>query len=484
MDKIDLKNLTITQAHNHLVAKDFSVADLTESYLNVIEKENPRINAYLEIYDDVKEQAKKADKIIDEKKSEAPLLTGIPLGIKDNILIKGRKVSCGSKILEGYRGVYDAHIIEELKKQSPIFLGRTNMDEFAMGTSTENSAYGVTKNPHDETRVPGGSSGGSAAAVAMGGALASFGSDTGGSIRQPASFCGVVGLKPTYGTVSRFGLVALASSFDQIGPITKNCEDARSLFKVISKYDKRDSTSIPHNKRIKSDVEKKKVIGVPYHIFEDIKGIDKDVFDNFNTAVKLYETEGYEIRSIKLPHASYALSSYYIILPAEASSNLARFDGVRYGLHKEGDSLIDDYNKTRGEGFGAEVRRRILLGTYTLSAGYYDAYYNKAVAARRLISEDYRKAFESVDVILTPVSPIPAFLLGEKVDDPLSLYLADIFTVSANIAGIPALSVPSGMVARDGKKLPVGLQIIGSHFKEDLLLDMGTLFEKMLVAKT
>lgn len=481
MTKIDTKNLTIKETHEHLVKGDFTAVELAQAHLETIKEKDTEVHAYLEVYEDVLEQAKKADEVIAQEKENTPLLTGIPLAMKDNMLIKGRRASCGSKILEGYTATYDASITEQLKGENTVFLGRTNMDEFAMGSSTENSAFGPTKNPHDLSRVPGGSSGGSAAAVALGAALGAFGSDTGGSIRQPAGFCGVVGLKPTYGSVSRRGLVALASSLDQIGPFAKTSEDARILFNAVSGYDPKDSTSYQHKLRdkVRGESKRKKVIGVPYHLFEDIKGIDKDVLDNFNEAISLYEKNGFEIRTVRLPYTPHALSAYYVIMPAEASSNLARFDGVRYGLHKDGKDLLQDYRVTRGEGFGEEARRRILLGAYVLSAGYYDAYYNKAIAVRKSIQNDFKKAFDDVDVIMTPTTPTPAFTLGEKVDDPLAMYLSDIFTVSSNIAGIPGISVPSGTVDRDSIALPVGLQILAPHFGEDLLCDMGTLFEKI-----
>lgn len=473
---IDVKTLTIRKAREHLLKGDFSARELAEAYLAVINEKNKTINAYVEVYDDVLQQADRADEVLKEKGEESPVLTGIPIALKDNMLVKGRGVTCGSKILEGYTATYDGGVIDQLRQAGAVLLGRTNMDEFAMGSSTETSAFGITRNPHDTTRVPGGSSGGAAAAVAMGGALASFGSDTGGSIRQPASYCGVVGLKPTYGTVSRSGLVALASSLDQIGPFAKDCEDARLLFHAVAGHDRNDSTSYQMAMRT-YDRPLRKVIGVPYHLFEDLEGIDSDVLENFKETLAIYEQAGYEVRSIELPSVKYALAAYYVILPAEASSNLARFDGVRYGLYREGSNLIDDYHVTRGEGFGKEVRRRILLGTYVLSAGYYDAYYNKALLVQKKIREDLERAFEDVDVIMTPTAPSPAFRIGEKLHDPIAMYLSDIFTVSANIAGVPALSVPSGTVERDGVAVPVGLHSMAPHFGEDLLCDMGRVLE-------
>ncbi len=477
---INLKELTIEKAHNHLIHGDFSAVELAEAYLARISERDGEVHAYLEIFDDVLEQARAADVMLAEKGSNAPLVCGIPLAIKDNILIKGRRVSCASKILEGYTATYDACAIKKLKEQGAVFLGRTNMDEFAMGSSTENSAFGMTKNPLDLSRVPGGSSGGSAAALAADMALGALGSETGGSVRQPAAFCGLVGLKPTYGAVSRSGLVAMASSLDQIAPFGKTCEDTRILFDAIAGHDPLDSTSYPEEARAAAAARAhapRKVLGVPFHLFEETKGVDEDVMENFRAALTVYETLGYEIRPVTLPSLSYALAVYYIVMPAEVSSNLARFDGVRYGLYKEGATGIDDYAVTRGAGFGREARRRILLGTYVLSAGYYDAYYNKAVAVRRMIEADFAKAFADVDAILTPTTPTPAFKAGEKTSDPLAMYLSDIFTVSANIAGIPALSVPSGVVVRDGVKLPVGLQIMASRFCEEALLGLGELFE-------
>jgi aspartyl-tRNA(Asn)/glutamyl-tRNA(Gln) amidotransferase subunit A len=383
-------------------------------------------------------------------------------------------------MLEGYKAVYDATVIGKLKGAGAIFLGRTNMDEFAMGSSTENSAFGVTKNPCDTTRVAGGSSGGSAAAVAMGGALLALGSDTGGSVRQPASLCGVVGLKPTYGAVSRFGLIALGSSLDQIGPIGRTVEDVAILFEVIAGHDSADSTSARREtyQPRRQTGDRPLTIGIPRHLIG--AGIDEDVRQNFEESARRFRALGYTIKEIALPNSAYSLAVYYIIMPAEASANLARFDGVKYGLRKDGNSLLEDYMKTRGAGFGREPRRRIILGTYVLSAGYYDAYYNKANAVRGLIASDFERAFSSsgggVDVILTPTTPTPAFGIGEKTTDPLQMYLADIFTVTANIVGIPALSVPSGAVERGGRRLPVGIQLMAPHMQEKLLFRVGKEF--------
>lgn len=467
---IDLNTLTIEKAHKHLTDGDFSAVELAQAFLNEIKKKNKDLNAYLEVFDDVLEQAKEADKKI--KEGNADILTGIPIAVKDNILIKGRRVGAASKILEGYRATYDATAIAKLKEKGVVFLGRTNMDEFAMGGSTENSAYGPVNNPHDESRVPGGSSGGSAVAVAANMALGSLGSDTGGSVRQPASFCGVVGFKPTYGAVSRSGLIALGSSLDQIGTFGKTARDAEILFNAIRGDDPLDSTSLPDSMWKEESRKENVTIGVPRHLVER-EGIDVDVLQNFNDKLDDLKKKGATIKDIELPTLEYSLPVYYIIMPAEASSNLARFDGVKYGLHADGHDLLDDYLKTREAGFGAEPKRRILLGTYVLSAGYYDAYYNKATAVRGKIKEELSEAFENVDVIATPTSPVPAFKIGEKSGDPLSMYLADIFTVSANIAGIPGISIPSGVVDRDGKKLPVGFQLMASEKKDNFLFDIA-----------
>ena len=477
--KIDLHTLTIKSAHQHLISGDFTARELTESYLAEIEKKNGDINAYLEVFEDALMQADEADKKF--KDATAGEMTGIPVAVKDNILIKGRIASSASKMLENYTATYDACVIEKLKKAGAVFIGRTNMDEFAMGGSTENSAFGLSKNPNDLERVSGGSSGGSAAAVAMDGALVALGSDTGGSIRQPASFCGVVGLKPTYGAVSRRGLMAMGSSLDQIGPFGKSVADVETLFDTIKGSDAKDSTSLGSHIHKDSDcrLSSKMTIGVPED-FVYTDGVDDAVIKNFKELLEKLKDFGYTTKKISIPHLKYALSAYYIIMPAESSTNLARYDGVRYGLHKEGETLLDEYMKSRAGGFGKEVRRRIMLGTYVLSAGYYDAYYNKATAVRDLIREDYKKAFEVADVIVTPTSPTPAFKIGEKKDDPLQMYLADIFTVSANITGLPAISVPSGFVEREGKQLPLGFQITAPFLREDKLFRLGEDIENLL----
>lgn len=470
---IDLHKLTIKEARENLQKKVFSAKDLALSYLSRIKEVNGDINAYLEVYDDVIKQAEEADKKI-ANGEDLPLL-GIPLAIKDNILVRGKRATSASKILEGFISPYDATVITKLKDAGAIFLGRVNMDEFAMGGSTENSAFGVTKNPLDFTRVPGGSSGGSIAAVAMDGALASLGSDTGGSVREPASFCGVVGLKPTYGGVSRHGLMALGSSLDVIGPITKTATDSEILFNCIKGIDPMDSTTYSEDTYPKAVVKDKMVIGVPYHILNK-GGISKEAREVFDNSVDKLKKLGFEIKEIELPNIEYSLAVYYIIMPAEASSNLARFDGVRFGLHKDGDNLLEDYLKTKGEGFGKEVRRRILIGTYVLSAGYHDAYYNKALKLRSKISKDFEKAFKDVDAIITPTTTGVAFKIGEKANDPLSLYLEDIFTVPANIVGIPAISIPSGTISVSEKELPLGLQIMSKHNAENILFHISKKF--------
>ncbi len=461
---IDLKNLTIKKARKMLDSKEFSAVDLAQAYLGEIKNKNKDLNAYLEVFDDVLEQAKNADNRI--TKGESFPLLGIPMAIKDNILIEERKVSSASKMLENYVASYDATVIEKLKKQGVVFLGRTNMDEFALGSSTENSAFGVTKNPYDISRVAGGTSGGSASSVSSGMALVALGSDTGGSIRFPSSFCGVVGLKPTYGGVSRNGLMAATSSFDVIGPIARTVEDTQILFDVIKGNDPLDSTTITEKTYSKSPA--KKVIGVPWNLINQ-EGIDQKIKENFQKIVKDLEDLEYKIKDIKLPNC---LALYYIINFAEVSTNLARFDGVRYGLHKNGKNLLEDYLLSKGAGFGKETRRRILLGTYVLSAGYYDAYYGKAQKSRVALRKDFKKIFSEIDLILTPTSPIPPWKVGEK-SNPLSMYLADIFTVTANIVGLPAMSLPSGFMEIDGKKLPLGVQFMASHGREDLLFEVG-----------
>ena len=498
MKKIDLKTLTIQKAHEALKRGDFTSVQLTQAYLDEIKAKNVDINAYLEVFADALEQAKEADKKIAETKNvdgnssgaDFPLLCGIPCGVKDNILIQGRIASASSKMLEDYHATYDATVIAKLKAEGAVFLGRLNMDEFAMGGSTENSAYGPTKNPHDLSRVAGGSSGGSAAAVAMQGALFTLGSDTGGSIRQPASFCGVIGLKPTYGAVSRYGVMAMGSSLDQIGPIANTVTDCEIVFNTIRGTDIKDGTTISEGtyesqksiKSVKSKVGAKPIIGVPRDFLKG-DGIDSAVLKSFNESLEAFKAKGYEVRDISLPNISYSLMVYYVLMPAEVSSNMARFDGVKYGLHKDGKTVVEDYFESRRAGLGREVIRRILLGTYVLSSGYYDAYYNRANAVRQMITNDFLKAFESVDIIATPTAPSPAFKIGEKTNDPVAMYLEDIFTVTANLTGLPAISIPCGYAGgikgeknkgiMDDVKLPIGLQLTACHGDEKTLFIAG-----------
>jgi len=484
---MELTDLTIKKAHQGLIKKEFSALELCQAYLERIKEKNREIFAFLTITEDLAiSQAKKIDEMIFQGR-EIPILAGIPTAVKDNILVEDVKCTAGSKILENYIAPYDATVIKKLKEQGVVILGKTNLDEFAMGSSTENSAFFETKNPCDLKRVPGGSSGGSAAAVAANLSLFALGSDTGGSIRQPASFCGIVGLKPTYGAVSRYGLIAFASSLDQIGLMTKTVEDCQIVFEVISGKDELDSTSVKFENRFSKFIirnRKSKIgiqnirIGVPREYF--VKGIDPEVEKVIKGAIKKYEGLGAKIEEISLPHTEYALPCYYIIAPSEASANLARYDGIKYGFSKSRISnlkprtLFDVYLQSRGEGFGDEVRRRIMLGTYALSAGYYEAYYLRAQKVRTKIREDFEKAFQTVDVIFTPVGPTPAFKLGEKIDDPLKMYLSDIFTVSVNLAGHPAISIPSGKVGN----LPVGLQIIGKPFEEEKIFGIATIFKQ------
>lgn len=440
--------------------------DLVSACLKNIEEKNKELNVFLEVFGDALDQAKKADEII--KAGKGGKLTGIPIAIKDNILIIGKKVSAGSKMLENYSASYDAFVITKLKAEGAVLIGRVNMDEFAMGSSTENSAYGVVRNPIDPTRVPGGSSGGSAAAVAAGMCLGALGSDTGGSIRQPASFCGLVGMKPTYGAVSRSGLIAMSSSLDQIGPITKTSEDAQIIFNAIVGKDKMDATSIeltPHLN--KEGVGGGKKIGVPRGWLKE--GVDTEILKNFEESLEKLKNKGYEIVDIDLPYSKFSLAVYYILMPAEVSTNLSRLDGVRYGLRVEGKDVADTYKKSRSAGFGIETRRRIILGTYVLSHGYYDAYYNKAWKVRHAIEKEFEDIFKKVNFIATPTTPTPAFKFGEK-KDPLQMYLSDIFTVPANIAGVPGISVPSGF-SKEG--LPLGVQFMAPWSVDQSLFAIG-----------
>jgi aspartyl-tRNA(Asn)/glutamyl-tRNA(Gln) amidotransferase subunit A len=465
---------SVKQLHEELRSGALTVEALVAQAKQVVTEKDKEIHALLGLYSDhfIAEQIKNAEAMF--KSGTATELTGIPIVLKDNILVEGEIATGGSKILEHYRATYDATVVKKLKEAGAVILGRANMDEFAMGGSTENSAYGVTKNPHDLTRVAGGSSGGSAAVVAYGGVPISLGSDTGGSIREPASFCGVVGLKTTYGGVSRYGVMAMGSSLDQIGPFGTNVDDVEAVFKVISVHDEHDSTSLPESLRDYKK-EEKKVIGVPFS-FINREGIDEEVLANFKETIEKFKKEGYEIKDISINHIEKALSVYYIIMPAEVSSNLARYDGIRYGLSHPGKNSIEGYFLSRTAGFGKEVRRRILLGTYVLSSGYYDAYYNKAQLVRSLLKKEFDRVFEDIDVIALPVAPMPAFKIGEKAHDPLAMYLADIFTVPVNIVGVPAISVPSGKT-KDG--LPLGMQFIAPHNGEQTLFTYGRALEKL-----
>ena len=471
---INLKTLTIAQTRQQLLAGDFTALELAEAYLAEIERKNKDLNAYLEVFDDAREQAKAADKIL--KAGKAGVITGIPIALKDNILMKGKRVSASSRILTGYIASYDSTVIAKLRAQGAVILGRTNMDEFAMGSSTETSAFGPSRNPYDTSRVPGGSSGGAAVAVAANLALAALGTDTGGSVRQPASLCGVAGLKPTYGSISRSGIIAMGSSLDIIGPITKTVEDSELLFDAIKGRDPLDSTSIDIDTKRSTLNAKRLTVGIPRNFLE-MKGLDADVLANFNDSVKKLTKFGHTVKDISLPTIPHSLAVYHIIMPAELSTNLSRYDGVKYGLHRDGATLLGDYVRTRTEGFGWEAHRRILLGAYVLSSGYYDAYYRKATTVRALIEKEFADAFKQVNCIATPTTPTPAFKIGEKTKDPLAMYLADIFTVSANIGAIPALSIPSGFAERDGKRLPLGLQLMAAYGHDRLLFEVGKQFE-------
>lgn len=448
-------------------ARDFAVkegfASLRDNLLHRIETVNPKLNALLRIHPETVQKMKTLTP------SGEGLLSMAPVAIKDNICVNGMETACASKILKGHIPPYDAAVIEKLKGSGAVVFGQCNMDEFAFGSSCETSAYGVVRNPWDLDRVPGGSSGGSAAAVAAGLVPAALGSDTGGSIRQPAAFCGVVGLKPTYGRVSRYGLIAFGSSFDQIGPITKTVEDTALLMNVLAGHDERDSTSaresVPdYTRSLRRDVKGLR-IGLPEEYFGE--GLDPEVGQKVREAAEVYKKLGAEIKTVKLPHTPHAVAVYYIVAVAEASSNLGRFDGVRFGTRVAADTLKDMYQNTREEGFGAEAKRRILLGTFVLSAGYYDAYYRQGQKVRTLIREDFSKAWESVDVLLSPTAPTPAFKIGEKLSDPLAMYLSDIMTIPANLAGIPAISLPCGFTASG---LPVGVQLMGRPFDEETLI--------------
>jgi aspartyl-tRNA(Asn)/glutamyl-tRNA(Gln) amidotransferase subunit A len=452
---IDLESLTIVSARKALKQGDFSARELTEKTLEAIKEKDGEIHALLEVFaESALKDADECDAKIKEG-IDLPLL-GIPLVLKDNMLVRGKQATAGSKILRGFISPTDSTAVARLKAAGAIILGRTNMDEFAMGSSTENSSFGPSKNPIDTTRVPGGSSGGSAAAVGARMVLGSYGSDTGGSIRQPAAFCGVVGFKPSYGRVSRSGLIAMASSLDQIGPFARTVNDAELLYRAVEGQDPMDSTTITDN-TFKPQKEYSKVVGVP-RAFINHEGVSESTKNNIEEAIKRFKDIGFTVVDIDLPTIHYALAVYYILMPAEVSSNLARFDGVKYGLHVDGANGIEDYFKTRREGFGREVRRRIMLGTYVLSSGYYDAFYGNALTVKDMITKEMREAFTKVDLILTPTTPTSAFKFGEK-SSPLDMYLADIFTVPANISGCPSISLPFGAEEKEGKQLPLGVEL-------------------------
>ena len=470
---MDLAGISIAEARRLIQAGELSPVQLVDAVNAAIEKKDPQVGGYLSRdYERARAAAEKADVSLP--------LGGIPIAIKDVINVEGEPCTCASKILTGYTAPYDATVIKKLRAAGAIPFGRTNMDEFAMGSSTENSAIQITRNPRDPERIPGGSSGGSAAVVAADEALASLGSDTGGSIRQPAALCGCVGLKPSYGRVSRYGLVAFASSLDQIGPFTRTVEDAALVLQAIAGHDPNDSTSldvpVPDYAATLNDGVKGMKLGVPKEYF--VEGMDPQVEARIREAIEVYRGLGAEIAEVSLPHTKYAVADYYIIATAEASANLARFDGVRYGKRAEAPrDLADHYGRTRGEGFGKEVKRRIILGTYVLSSGYYDAYYLRAQKVRTLIRRDFEEAFRQVDGLLSPTSPVPAFKIGERMSDPLQMYLADIFTIAANLAGICGISIPCGDAETDGKKLPVGLQIMAPAFEEARLLRIARAYE-------
>ncbi|MGH7175056.1 MAG: Asp-tRNA(Asn)/Glu-tRNA(Gln) amidotransferase subunit GatA [Minisyncoccia bacterium] len=465
--------LTIVEAAKKLRAKEFTARELWDACAEAAGARNPELNAFLEIFEADDAAIAAAQERIDA--NDPSPLCGIPLAIKDNILIDGHIASAASKMLENYHASYDATVIKKLKEAGALFLGRTNMDEFAMGSSTEHSAFGPVKNPHDLSRVPGGSSGGSAAAVAAHLVLGALGTDTGGSIRQPASHTGTVGFKPTYGGASRYGLIALGSSLDQPGPLAKSVEDARIIHDAISGRDPMDSTTLPAD-LYKNDIPAGKLrIGVPRHLLS--QGLDADVLAVFEGLLVRLEEAGHTLVDIELPTSSYALAAYYVVMPAEVSTNLARLDGIRYGHAARGATLLEDYVKSRSEGFGAETIRRILLGTFVLSAGYIDAYYRKAQETRDLLRREYDGAFQSCDIIAFPTTPAPAFRFGEK-SGPVAMYLEDIFTVSANLTGMPAISVPMGEVEREGKSLPVGIHFTAPMQAEERLFTIGEAVEK------
>ena len=472
----ELNHMTIAEAAQRLRRREISATELTRACLDRIAAIDSKLNAFITVTEkEALAQAEAADRRIGA--GDAPALCGIPIAIKDIYCTTGVRTTCASKILENFVPPFDATVIAKLRAEGAVFVGKTNMDEFAMGSSTENSAFGPTMNPHDLSRVAGGSSGGSAAAVAADECLASLGTDTGGSIREPASFCGVVGIKPTYSRVSRFGVIAYASSLDQVGPFTRSVRDAAIVMRTLAGADSLDSTCsarpVPDYERALTGDVKGLRIGVPKEFF--VEGMQPEVEKAVRTALKQYEAMGASTMEISLPHSGYAIACYYIVATAEASANLARYDGIRYGLRERAEDNIALNEKTREQGFGPEVKRRIMLGTFALSAGYYDAYYLKAMKVRTLIRRDFERAFDNCDVIVTPVAPTTAFRLGEKMSDPLTMYLSDIFTISVNLAGLPGLSLPCGY---DESNLPIGMQIIGPQFSEETVLRAGDALEK------
>ncbi|SRR5579875_2281865 len=477
----DLYKLTIAEAHARLSRGEISSRELTRACLDRIAAVDSRVHAFLSVIEDqALAQADDADARL--RAGSAPTLCGIPLGIKDIFCTRGIRTTCASRILENFVPPFDATVIERLRAAGAVFLGKTNMDEFAMGSSTENSAFGPTRNPFDLERVPGGSSGGSAAAVAADECIAALGTDTGGSIRLPAAFCGIVGIKPTYSRVSRYGVIAYASSLDQVGPFTKTVRDAAVMLHALAGVDPRDSTcsarSAPDYTKALTGEVKNLRIGVPREYF--VEGMQPEVERAIRAALASYRELGAETVEISLPHTEYAIAAYYLIATAEASANLARYDGVRYGLRVDAADHIELYNRSRDAGFGAEVKRRIMLGTFALSAGYYDAYYLKAQKVRTLIRRDFEQAFEHCDLIATPTTPATAFKIGERTADPLQMYLSDIFTISVNLAGLPGLAMPCGY---DDRGLPIGLQLIGPPFGEEIILRAGDAFERVFTPR-
>ena len=474
---MELNQLTIHELQEKIRSGETTATEIVHSVFHRIDAVEKHVNAYIVLTREVAlAEADRADEAI--RKGDIKPLTGIPIALKDLLCTRGVTTTCASRILHNFVPPYDATVVEKLRDAGAVFTGKTNMDEFAMGSSTETSWFGITRNPWDLERIPGGSSGGSAAAVAADECIAAIGSDTGGSIRQPAALCGVVGMKPTYGRVSRYGLVAFASSLDQIGPFTKDVEDCAILMNVIAGYDPRESTSVPaevpdYRQYLTRGIDGW-TVGIPKEYF--IEGIDPEVMTAVRKAIAVIEGLGARCIEISLPHTEYCLAVYYIVAPAEASSNLARYDGVKYGFRSpDGRDLLDMYKKSRSAGFGAEVKRRIMLGTYVLSSGYYDAYYKKASQVRALIKRDFDEAFQRCDVILTPTTPTPAFRIGEKTDDPLQMYLSDIFTISTNLAGIPGISVPCGFTQGG---LPIGVQFLAGHFEEAKLVQIAAAYEK------